>query len=1265
MEQAGQRMRRFGHGGSSRWSGQDRKRECTAGDARTPGLAAAIGAPMGYAAPRADPSTDPEERVVHVQNGGFRLSATDLSRYLACQHLTELDRSVAEGRRSASRWSDPRRAILLERGLQHESAYVRALRESGKRVVEPGPEAGSQAVVEAMRSGADVITQAVLHEEIWGGRADLLLRVEEESALGRWSYEVADTKLAHETRGGTVLQLCVYSALLERLIERKPTRMHVVRPGPGFPTDSFRVSDYEAYFRSIRNRLSEHLANGPSETYPNKVSHCDVCEWWHACDAQRRRDDHLSLVAGMLNHQIEHVKRHGAATLREFAQRPFEEFPRPRTGSREALQKSWEQARIQLRGRKDGSPAHELLPLEPGRGLFRLPEPSPGDLFFDFEGDPFVDGGGLEYLFGFAMTEEPETTATGQMSRTTARERAGHVDDVTGGTSPRWTYRGLWALTRAEEKRALEQFLDFAIARWEEHPGMHIYHYTPYERAALERLVGRHATRSAELDRLLRGERLVDLHAVTRQALRASVEKYSLKDLEPFFEFSRRTDLGDASRALRRVESVLELGSDPRDEEEALETVRSYNEEDCLATAALRAWLERIRSEQIERGNEIPRLALLTGDPSQKADAKERETAAVFAALIQGIPEDPTERSDEEAATWLLAHLLDYFNREEKCAWWEYFRVREMEHEDLLLERSALAGLVFEESEGGTAACPVHRYRFPPQETGITKDDELHEVGGDAIGAVVRIDPVRGSISIKKRTGCASRHPAAVHLKSVVFSSPLDKSLLTLGRWVAENGIGANGPWSAARDLLLRRPPRFVEAVPSVERDDESMRSRGQLELHLDGTDSPSVAKRGVNPGAEGESARSLRAHGESAQEAAVRLARGLNAGVLAIQGPPGTGKTVTGARMIAELAASGAKVGVTAVSHQVIRNLLTKTRNHWAETRDDAPPPFVHKSKPADGDPDWLEVTASNEAAVAAASAGAITGGTAWLWAREDMESVLDYLFIDEAGQMSLAHVLAASRAARNLILLGDPRQLQQPQRGAHPEGAEVSALSHLLGRGDTIPPHLGLFLETTWRLAPSICSFTSELYYENRLAAHSAVTRQSVVASGDLSGTGLIFVPVEHQANQSRSDEEVDVVRRLLDRLVETGTGWIDALGETRPLGLGDILVVAPYNAQVAALLSSLPSGARVGTVDKFQGQEAAVVIYSMTSSSASDAPRGMDFLFDPHRLNVATSRARCLCILVASPAVFRPDCKTPKQMRFANGLCRFLELAREVRA
>lgn len=1139
---------------------------------------------------------------MHFRNDCIRLSATDLSRYLACAHLTELDRAVAEGRRDASGWFDPRHVLLRERGFQHESAYVLHLRDSGKRVVELEPETGSEeAVLDAMRAGADVITQAILHEDAWGGRADLLLRVEEESGLGSWSYEVADTKLAHETRGGTVLQLCVYATLLARLIGRKPARMHVVRPGEGFPTDSFRLADYEAYFRSVRDRLATHLLHEPAATYPNKVPQCDVCEWWQTCDRQRHEDDHLSLVAGILRHQIEHVSSLGSPTLGEFARRDWETIPRPRTGSREALRRSHEQARIQLRGRTEGAPAHELLPIEPGRGLLRLPAPSQGDLFFDFEGDPFVDGGGLEYLFGFAAASESLDGA-----------RTAHES---------WSYEKIWALTRSEEKRALEQFVDFALARWAAHPGMHIYHFGGYERAALERLVGRHATRAAELDRLFRAERLVDLHAVTRQTLRASVERYSLKDLEPFFGFRRRTDLGDASKALRRMESFLELGVDTHEEPDTLETVRSYNEEDCIATAGLRDWLERIRTEQVAIGFDLSRPTLQFGQPSDQIDEREQKTAAVFASLVDGVSEDPSERNDEQRARWLLAYLLDYFNREVKCAWWEFFRVREMEQEDLLLERSALYGLTFEaEEDGGTEACPIHRYGFPAQEAAIAPRDELHEVGGGAFGTVVHCDSLRRIISIKKRKGNANRHPIAVHVRDVVLPSPLDASLLELCRSVVANGIDGPGPQRAARDLLLRRPPRRKNGAP-------------------------------------------LCLPGESAQDAAVRLAPELSMGVLAIQGPPGTGKTVTGADMIVALAAAGAKVGVTAVSHQVIRNLLAKTHARWIEIhgdRSDAPR-LVHRSKPGANDPEWLEVLESNEDAIGAAEAGAVTGGTAWLWARADAESVLDYLFIDEAGQMSLAHVLAASRAAKNLILLGDPRQLQQPQRGSHPEGADVSALSHLLGGHQTIPPDLGLFLETTWRLTPAICRFTSELYYENRLDPHPNVRQQEVIGAAEFSGSGLIFVPVEHENNQSRCEEEVETVRGLIARL--TQGRWIDANGTSRAIELRDILVVAPYNAQVGALVAALPAGARVGTVDKFQGQEAAVVIYSMTSSSADDAPRGMDFLFDPHRLNVATSRARCLCILVASPAVFRPDCRTPKQMRFANGLCRFLEIARTV--
>jgi uncharacterized protein len=287
------------------------------------------------------------------------------------------------------------------------------------------------------------------------------------------------------------------------------------------------------------------------------------------------------------------------------------------------------------------------------------------------------------------------------------------------------------------------------------------------------------------------------------------------------------------------------------------------------------------------------------------------------------------------------------------------------------------------------------------------------------------------------------------------------------------------------------------------------------------------------------------------------------------------------------------------------------------------------------------------------------VVGGTAWLWARDDAVGKVDCLFVDEAGQLSLAHALAAARCAKNLVLLGDPRQLEQPQQGAHPEGADVAALAHVLDGRETIAEEQGLFLDVTWRLHPDLCKFTSEAFYEGRLRARPELERQAVGGDVPFAGSGLFFVPVAHEGNQSSSPEEVDAVAGIAAGLLRPGVTWTDEHGASYPLRPEDLLVVAPYNAQVGALSQRLPH-LRVGTVDKFQGQQAPVVVYSLTSSSADDAPRGMAFVFSPNRLNVATSRARCACILVGTERLFEPACRTPEQMRWANALCRYRELA-----
>jgi superfamily I DNA and/or RNA helicase len=261
----------------------------------------------------------------------------------------------------------------------------------------------------------------------------------------------------------------------------------------------------------------------------------------------------------------------------------------------------------------------------------------------------------------------------------------------------------------------------------------------------------------------------------------------------------------------------------------------------------------------------------------------------------------------------------------------------------------------------------------------------------------------------------------------------------------------------------------------------------------------------------------------------------------------------------------------------------------------------------------------------------------------------------------MALADVLSVCPAARSVVLLGDPQQLEQPQRASHPDGTDVSALEHLLGGAKTIGAGRGIFLDVTRRLAPAICDFTSEVFYEHKLEPFPPLARQSLVNAGRLDGAGLWVAPVPHDGNQSASAEEAAAVRRLVDELLRSGS-WIDETGTTRPLDGESILVVAPYNAHVALLDEALAgTGVSVGTVDRFQGQEAPVVIYTMATSSPEDAPRGMEFLYSLNRLNVATSRARCACIVVASPRLFAPECRSPRQMQLASALCRYVELAR----
>ena len=1126
----------------------------------------------------------------------IQLSASDLAGHLACKHLTQLDRAVAEERAEAPPpYFDPVLELLQRRGLEHESAYVEHFKQErgATGVVEVRDFSGQDAAertLAAMRAGSDVVVQGVLRDGRWYGRSDILLRVETPSDLGEWSYEVVDTKLAQDTKGSTVLQLCLYSHMLGNAQGHAPEWMHVVKPGDGFPSESYRFAEYAPYFRLARRRLESSLAGAPKDdTYPLPVAHCDVCRWWRQCEERRRNDDHLTLVAGMSVTHAKEFNRQGVTTLAGLANRSPTLTERPKQGAPETFERLGEQARVQLQGRERKAPVYELIQPEAGRGLARLPELDRGDIFFDIEGDALLEDGGREYLLGFT-----------------------HND----GDGVR-QYTALWGCTATEEKEAFESFIDFVMQRWKQHPGMHVYHFAPYEVGAVKRLMSRHATREVEVDKLLRAERFIDLHAVARQGVLASVESYTLKDLEPFHEFSRDQDMRAATMARRRVSLFIQANDANSIPQEDRDAVNVYNREDCESTHSLRSWLEDRRDELLSGGHEVERPELLDGDASDAAQERQGELADVFNALTDGLPEDRDAWSEIETGQWFLAHQLEYFRREDRCVWWDFFRLHESDAETLHEERKALTELAHVGTVGGTAKCPVDQYRFPLQESSLSAGDELHEVGGEKIGTVEAVDIASGTIDIKKTSKASGVHPGSVLVLQRVSPFPLDASVLSLARSVVDDGIDGDGPFRASRDLVLGLAPR--------------------LRTPADG---------------------SLRREGEELVEAAIRLVHDLDGGVLPIQGPPGTGKTYTAAEVIISLAVAGKRVGVTAVSHKVIRNLLAKVVESAA--RQGVAVDVAHK--PGKGDTpanDGVRNLKNNAEALGAVGSGSVVGGTAWLWARDDATQQLDYLIIDEAGQVSLVQALATSRAAKNLILVGDPQQLEQPQQGSHPEGADIAALQHVIGEVETVAEDCGIFLDETRRLHPGICEFTSEIYYEGRLRAREGLERQSLSGVSPFDQGQLFFVPVHHAANQNRSTEEAEAIQRVIQVLQGDGATWTDEHDAVHPLGVNDVLIVTPYNAQVGMLTELMP-GYRIGTVDKFQGQEAPVVIYSMCSSSATDAPRGMSFLYSPNRFNVATSRARCTCILVASPNVLEPECHTPAQMRWASGLCRYRELA-----
>lgn len=663
-----------------------------------------------------------------------------------------------------------------------------------------------------------------------------------------------------------------------------------------------------------------------------------------------------------------------------------------------------------------------------------------------------------------------------------------------------------------------------------------------------------------------------------------------------------------------------------------LQGIADYNRDDCISTFQLRAWLEERRSEATSAFPDAgwSRPAIGDGLPSEAQEQRSADVQRRMDALTAEVPADRPQRSAEQHGRWLLAQLLDWHRRDDKPAWWTWHDLRQKATEELIAASEGIGGLVFERELGPDKKSVLRRYRFPPQDHKFrigakpVDPDLRHGDFGAAAGEIRDIDDVAGTLDLRVGPKRQAFHPAALIPDRPLQQRPMQDALLRIADHVIDHGLEGPGPYRAARDLLLRRPPRVVGTSP------------GEPLVH----------------------------DGEATLDAARRIAIALDETVLPIQGPPGTGKTYSGARMIVELVRAGRRIGIAAQSHKAISNLLREVSLACRQ----AGVPFRALQRCDSGD----EVTgdarievASNDEIESAWRAREVDviAGTAWLFAREEMIGSVDVLFVDEAGQMSLANTVAMSGAASSVVLLGDPNQLPMVTQGVHPLGAGASALEHLLGEAVTLDDGLGLFLETTWRMHPAVNDYISTAFYDDRLQTHPSTERQRILSDDPrLGGAGVRFIDCEHDGNASRSPQEALAVGDFVASLI--GTPWTNSDGETKPIEAQHLIVVAPYNAHVAeisrAVEAKLGFAVPVGTVDKFQGQEGAVAIYSMASSSRDDAPRDMDFLYSRNRLNVAVSRARAVAIVVASPRLLEANCRTPEQMRLVNALCQLVEHA-----
>lgn len=1137
---------------------------------------------------------------MYKQHGQFHYSPSDLTRYMESPFASWMDRFSIEYPDQAPK-KDPADALtssLAQKGYAHEDALEAVFVAQGRAVVKIEGESAEEkraSTLEAMHQGVDVIVQARLELMPFEGYADFLVKVQhaegaEPSLLGNWHYEVWDTKLANKLKPTFIIQLCCYAQMLESVQGRLPEFITVAL-GNG-EHERLRTKDYFYYYQTLKSSFVTDQRNFDPSVRPDPADSKNWGDWSDFAEALLVEKDHLFQVATITKSQIKKLRQAGINTMQELADSTVEHVP----GFNPAvLEKLKAQASIQKRSAGDDIPKFEIITPAPDEkiGLALLPPQSPLDVFFDIEGYP-LDEGGLEYLWGNT-----------------------YFDD-----NGNRQFIDFWAHNPEQEKQCFQDFIHWVYLRWKQDSTMHIYHYANYEIAACRKLMGRYGVCEYELDQLLRNEVFVDLYKIVKGGVLLGEPRYSIKNVEHLYRGKRETKVGSGGDSVVVYEQWRELNQrgeqgDTWETSKILNDIRDYNIDDCNSTQELVDWLKQQQAEHS--------IGYLGKTEVTEPDAKEEVTERtqlrnrLLARALSELESDPRKAALTENLAW----ILEFHRREAKPIFWRLFERLGLSHIELMHDLDCLAFCKRTERDPfkptPRAQNMAYEYRFDPSQEFKGTQKQFYLLGVETEdGNTAKVTFVRDESDLENGLvvlQSKEEPPTIISLvpDEYVNPNPIPQAIDLI---VSEYESGQLIPGqSAIIDFLIRSKPRITG--------------------HNEGPIAPSH-----DPG-------------ERLQQI-IHAIRNLESSYLTIQGPPGAGKSYTGKHVIAELMKLGARVGIASNSHKAINNLLLSTAKYCKEEGIAAT--FCCTK---DNEPELVEYEVAilkNNELVNHIQSSSVVGTTAWGFAREDMVDQLDYLFVDEAGQVAVANLIAMSRSASNLILMGDQMQLGQPLQGTHPADSGLSVLDYLLHETPTIPDDMGVFLGTTYRMHSKVNHFISEHIYEDKLESHPDNDQRIIEVPADYNGplnldAGVVFVPVAHEGNTQASDEEVAAIKSLANALIGRTfyTGKSDP--ETRAIDWNDILFVAPYNHQVSKLRAALSEQAKVGSVDKFQGQEAPIVFLSMCASDASESPRGLDFLFDKHRINVAISRAQTLAVVVGNPNIDQTPVNRVDQLKLVN--------------